>query len=115
MDTTICLLRFGPALTMILFGLNQFINPENWIKYIPDSIVPYLPTTTENFMKMHALANIALGVLLLSGWQPIIVTSIVLAWWASIIPFAALVDWTIGVRDTAIGLSLAALIFLLKK
>jgi len=102
------LVKLGPALMMILFGISQMMNPEMWFKYIPtwvsNVISPFI------VMRLHASVNILLGLLLLSGWRADVIVPVVIVWFLSIIPFAFLSDWTIGLRDTAVTLGLISLL-----
>uniref|UniRef100_A0A6C0JU42 Uncharacterized protein n=1 Tax=viral metagenome TaxID=1070528 RepID=A0A6C0JU42_9ZZZZ len=101
------LIKLGPALMMILFGISQMMNPEMWFKYIPT----FVSSLVSPFivMRLHASVNILLGLLLLSGWRADLIVPVVIVWFLSIIPFAFLSDWTIGLRDTAVSLGLISL------
>ena len=68
----------------------------------------------ESSMKLHALGNLAFGVLLASGWHPLLGAWVALIWWISILPFAFRVSWAIGLRDLTITLGLVALILLIR-
>jgi hypothetical protein len=100
------LLRLGPSLMMILFGLNQLTNPDYWIRFIPQWIVQNSPVSPYTIMRSHAIVNILLGIFLLSGWHSLTATWITIFWFISILPFAYMFDWTIGLRDTAVVLGL---------
>jgi len=102
------LLRIAPALLMILFGINQMIKPDYWYKFVPQ----WIPLDVASFMKLHALANILLGIWLLSGIKSKWSTLICLIWFLTIVPFAWSVDWTIGARDAVTSAGLLALLLL---
>jgi hypothetical protein len=108
------ILRLAPALTMVIFGLNQWVKPSDWVHYIPPSLARSSPMKPESSMKLHALGNLAFGLLLASGWHPLVGVWIALIWWASILPFAFRVNWAIGLRDLSITLGLVALLLLIK-
>jgi hypothetical protein len=115
MDLTEILLRVGPALCMVIFGIHQMAKPQDWLHYIPGSVQKFLlasPTTT---MRGHALANIVLGLWLASGLFPLIGIWVALVWWASILPFAFRVSWAIGLRDLSITISIIALLVALTR
>lgn len=107
------LLKLGPSLVMVLFGLNQLLRPNYWLQYVPDWATRFMSPYT--IMNIHGLINVALGLLLFSGWNASTVICLTLLWFLSILPFAYSVDWTIGLRDTSIILSLLALFYLSKK
>lgn len=105
------LLRLGPSLVMILFGLNQMYSPQNWFKYIPDWVQNW-NISPQTLMYVHAAINVLLGVLLLSGWNAVTITTLSIIWFLSILPFAFMADWTVALRDFAIILSMCALLVL---
>lgn len=103
-------LQLAPASVMMLFGVDQLMNPDAWVKFVPS----WIPIDHITFMRLHAVCNICLGILLALGWQLQWVLWAVVIWWASIIPFAFLQDWTIAVRDSALLCCIIALIYLVK-
>lgn len=112
MELAIWLLRIGPALTMIAFGIHQtFINPEPWREYFPKFLEKILPF--DSTMRVHGIGNILIGLFLISSLYPLIAAWIALIWWLSILPFAFLGSWKSGMRDFAINCALAALVALL--
>jgi len=102
------LLRLGPAMVMIIFGLHQLTSPDYWYKFVPQ----WLPVDHQSFMRLHALGNIALGVWLLSGVKLYWSTFVALIWFLTISSVALTVQWDIGVRDLAISSGLAGLLLL---
>jgi uncharacterized membrane protein len=109
------LLRLGPALMMIIFGIDQLRNPQNWFQYLPRQIPNLLRMSPSTIMRVHAVFNVLIGFWLLSGWTQRVATWIALLWLISILPFAFMGDWTVGVRDSVIVLSVIALLFLLQR
>ncbi len=101
------------ALVMIIFGINQIKSPAGWLTYMPRFVRFILPVEPTTFMKLHGTTNIALGVLLFSGFQQPASVVMALVWWILILPFAFYYHWTVGLRDLAIIGSLAALLFLI--
>lgn len=61
------LLRVGLAFVFIFAGVAALSNPSNWIGYIPAWVSNTLPFPAEIFLKIHASADILIGVLLLLG------------------------------------------------
>ena len=108
------LLRLGPSIVMITFGINQFYQPQNWLQYVPSWAPQVLRMAPETIMRIHSVVNVLLGLWLLSGVQPNIAAWLSLLWFLSILPFAFMSDWTIGVRDTALTIGIFALITLLR-
>lgn len=114
MNAAELLLRLGPALTMVVFGVNQWMRPQSWVHYIPSALQRTSPMKPESSMKLHALGNLAFGLFLATGWHPLLGAWIAFVWWLSILPFAFKVSWAIGMRDLSITVSLLALILLLR-
>lgn len=107
------LLRLGPAIIMFLFGLDQFMNPNRWLSFMPSWVPEKTGIDPITLMRLHSVVNIVLGILLMT-YSNIIVAGLAFFWFLSILPFAYSADWTIGLRDTAVILSLLALIDLLR-
>jgi len=107
MDIAVWLLRISGGLTMVVFGINQIRKPEPWKEYFPKAFEKLL--SFHPVIKVHAVFNIILGVLLLSGWYPIIGSWLAFLWWLSIVPFAFQGSWKTGMRDLSITLAMAAL------
>jgi hypothetical protein len=112
MELGIIAIRFGVSIVMILFGINQVTKPRGWIdEYVP-KFLSRTPLSSNNFMRVHALLNISLGVLFLLGIFGQIGAIITLIWWVSILPFAIYSNWKVGVRDFAIIMAILSVIFL---
>lgn len=106
------LIRVGVGIVMVAFGINQIASPVNWLKYIPRLVRFIMPIDSRVFMRLHGTGNVTLGLFLASGLlQPLSIWTALL-WWLWILPFAAYYDRTIGLRDFAIIVSLAALLVL---
>jgi hypothetical protein len=106
------LIRLGVGIVMVSFGLYQVTKPETWLKYIPKPLQFIMPFKPTSFMRIHALGNIGLGLLLAIGiWQPVSVW-LALLWWAWVLPFAFYAELTMGLRDFAIIMALIALLLL---
>lgn len=112
MEIASLIISIGVALTMITFGVNQFLDPKPWIdEYMPDWLKK-IALTSEAKMKLHALGNFLLGLLLISGLYKLTVSIISLIWWLSILPFAFYGSWKAGMRDLSIISALIALVIL---
>jgi hypothetical protein len=114
METAIYLIRYGVALTMLAYGIHQFINPGQWLHYIPEWLKKILFISPETFMRSHALGNFLIGIWLVSGLWELTGAIVALVWWISVLPFAFRVQWDIGMRDLSIIAALSALIALLR-
>ena len=108
------LIRISVALTMVLFGINQFLKPGKWIDYIPEAVRRLSPMKPDTTMRLHALGNIVIGLWLAVGVYIVVGTWVSIIWWISILPFALLKDWRIALRDASIIGALIALLTLLK-
>jgi len=108
----ILLIRLGVGLTMIAFGVSQFVNPKGWIGYLPGWMQKLMPMKPTSFMREHAVGNFILGLLFVIGIWPVVIAWCVALWWLSILPFALRYDRYIGLRDGAIILAVVAVILL---
>jgi hypothetical protein len=115
MDITEFLLRFGPALTMVVFGLHQFAKPQDWLHYLPEWFQKMSPLSPATDMRLHALGNIVFGAWLASGLFPLASVWVALIWWITVLPFAFRVSWSIGMRDLSITIGLAALVIMVAR
>lgn len=112
MQTAIWLLRLGPSLTMVAFGMHQvFIDQKTWLEYVPNFIKKIFDP--QLFMRIHGTGNILLGLFLFSGLYPLVAAWAALIWWCSILIGAFKGGWKTGMRDLTITISLVALIYLL--
>lgn len=111
-DTATLLIRLGVGGVMLLFGISQIKSPEKWLKYMPSLIRFLMPIKPESFMRIHSLGNLGLGLLLITGLLQPLSIGLALAWWIWVLPFAFSYDYTVGLRDFAIIMALAALLVL---
>ncbi len=102
MEESILIIRIATALTMIVFGIHQFLNPSDWTDYIPDWLSKLMPFGKQTDMRMHAIGNIVIGLWFGLGFFPILATWVTFLWWVSILPFAFRKNWAIGMRDLTI-------------
>jgi uncharacterized protein YjeT (DUF2065 family) len=109
----IFLIQLSVGAVMVLFGIDQFTKPGGWLAYMPEFVKRMSPMSPERQMRMHALANIILGLLLAIGVWDYWIAWLCLLWFLSILPFAFRRDWRIGMRDLAITVSLVVLLLLL--
>lgn len=107
------LIRVGTGITMLSFGLHQLFQPKEWTDYIPEWLSKLIPLSKETDIRIHSLGNIGLGILLIIGFYLKTVTIVNIIWWLSIVPFAFMKEWRIGLRDLSIVFGLVALFFLL--
>lgn len=99
-------LPIGIGLVMVAFGMSQISSPRSWYAYIPKWTDRFLPVGKDEFFLLHGGTNVVLGLALISGLAPRPASRLSLWWWLSVTPFAWLVDWRSGARDTAILASL---------
>jgi uncharacterized membrane protein YphA (DoxX/SURF4 family) len=96
-------LRIGLGGTFIYAGLSIITSPERWIGFIPEYISHLI--TESSFIIFYGILEIALGILLLSGFFISLVSFIAFVNLLFIIAFFGINDTTF--RD--FGLSMAAL------
>jgi hypothetical protein len=110
MDLYVTSLRIIISATMVLFGIDQITNPNAWTSYVPDKIAELTHMNKKLIIRVHSFGNLILGVLFGTGVNLTFTTWATLIWWVSILPFAFLYDWRIGLRDTAIVGALALIL-----
>lgn len=111
-ETAELIIRLSIGLAMIVFGASQMKSPEKWLKYMPGIIRFLMPIKPTSFMRMHSVGNISLGFLLAAGlFQPVSIW-MALLWWIWVSPFAFYYEFTVGLRDLAIIMSLVSLLLL---
>lgn len=106
MDPGIAIVSFGTALTMVVFGVHQWRKPQEWVQYVPPFVRRLSPLGEGTLMRAHAAGNVVLGLFLVSMAAPYLALLLAFLWWLSIVPFAFRVNWTIGMRDLSVTLSL---------
>jgi len=99
-------LRYGMAIVILWFSLAQFLNPSQWISYVPDSIVSMTGISAIVLVYFNAIFELIFGVLLAFGWQTRIVAFLLAAHLFDIMYVVGYGE--IGVRD--FGLAVATLV-----
>ena len=95
-------LRLGLAFVFIYVAISAYLNPTNWIGFIPDFVI----ISKSSFLIIHSIFNLALGLWLLSN-KKIFYASIV-----SAIALFSITIFNLGAMDIVfrdIGLLLAAI------
>lgn len=67
--------RIGIAGVFLWFGINQLMNPGNWTGFLP-LWADNLPLSLETLILIHGSVETLFGALLLVGYQPRIVASV---------------------------------------
>ncbi len=62
-------LRYGIALVVVWFGIQQFMQPSQWVAFIPPSISAMLHTDPLLIVYANATFEVIFGLLLLFGWR----------------------------------------------
>lgn len=60
------ILRFSLGLVFLYFGINQVINPDNWVGYIPGFLNGVI-ITANNLVMINGLMEIILGIFMILG------------------------------------------------
>jgi uncharacterized membrane protein YphA (DoxX/SURF4 family) len=69
LNTPWIVLRFGLGLTAALAGLDKFFNLlADWSMYVSPLASQFLPVSTETFMGVVGLIELAVGAAILTGW-----------------------------------------------
>lgn len=111
-DKVSLLLRIGLAFSFIYVAISAFLNPTNWIGFIPIFLTSII--SSELFLNVHIIFNLILGVWLLTNKK---------TYYAGIISAVALFLITIFnlgaldivFRDVSLFFMALALVFLSKK
>lgn len=61
------MLRYGLALVVLWFSLQQFLYPSEWVAYIPDSVLNFTGTQATTVVFLNAIFEAVFGLLLLFG------------------------------------------------
>lgn len=102
-DNLITIMRAAIGLTMVAFGLSQLKDPKEWLVYVPHIIEKRLAEVVSlAFMRLHGVVNVGLGALYAAGLFGGVAAWLTFGWWLSILPFAFLHNWKIGMRDFSI-------------
>lgn len=103
-------LRWGIGLTATLAGLDKFFNLlTNWTAYLSPHFVRLLPVTSDTFMHIVGVIELAVGVAILAGWTRLgaYVASAWLAAVAANLTIAGFYD--VAVRDLVMAAAAFAL------
>lgn len=107
-DRLLTAVRVGPAFAMLVFGFSQLINPLSWLQIIP-SFLQTSGMSPVNIIRLIALINILLAILLLTT-ASIPVTLAVIIWWALWIPSNYMTNWSAAILDIAVVITLLGLL-----
>jgi len=98
-------LRIALALVFLYFGFSQVINPDAWVGFVPENLVP-ANLTANNLVMANAILELCLGIFMIIGLYTRF-SSIILA--IHLIGIASSLGFTpLGVRD--FGLCVATLV-----
>jgi hypothetical protein len=103
------LLRIGLAFVFIYASVEIYINPSNFIKYIPSDILNILPLHL--FLHSFGVIEVALALWLLSGWKGAYPSIISVAMIIGIVVFN-MEHFQVLFRNVAIGFGGLALLVL---
>ena len=99
-------LRYAMSAVILWFGFQQFLHPDVWTAYVPDSIVATTGVSAMVFVHINAVFEVLFGFLLLIGWQTRIVALLI---GLHLLDIMYVVGYgEIGVRD--FGLAMATLV-----
>ena len=62
-------LRYGMALVILWFSLQQFMHPDQWTAFVPNSITSLTGLSATSLVYFNAVFELVGGFLLLLGWQ----------------------------------------------
>jgi|SRR3989344_496811 len=62
-------LRFGLAFVFLYAGIFGFLNPSDWIGFLPSFVKDTVPFSDQNILALFSGAEIIFGILLLLGIQ----------------------------------------------
>ena len=99
-------LRFGMSAVILWFSTQQFLHPDIWTAYVPDSVVAMTHVSALVLVYFNAVFELVFGFLLLFGWQTRIVALLLALHLFDIMWVVGYGE--IGVRD--FGLAIATLV-----
>lgn len=106
------LLRIGIAFTFLYAGVSSLIEPSDWIWYVPDFTDKVIPKEISLFL--FSIAEVILGVWLISGWKTkfaALISTLILGG----ITLLSLNAFQITFRDVGLVLAALALFSISKK
>ena len=66
--TAALLIRIGLCIVFLYAGISALISPENWINFVPKWVEIIM--SKETFLMLHSIADIVVGLWLISGIKP---------------------------------------------
>ena len=99
-------LRYGMAAVILWFSIQQFMNPTDWVGFVPDFIVSFTRLSATTLVYANAAFEAVFGLLLVFGWQTRIVALLLALHLFDIM-------WTVGYGQVAardFGLAVATLV-----
>lgn len=103
-------LRFGLAFVFIYAGVSSLLAPADWIGFVPEWSENF-GITRDFALKVHAFADLALGLWLLSGFLGVLAGLVAFVWLLTITIVGGPPLLLITFRD--IGLAISALAYAL--
>ncbi|HIH05585.1 TPA: DoxX family membrane protein [Candidatus Woesearchaeota archaeon] len=103
------IIRISLALVLLWFGIDELLHPDAWIGYIPPWAAPLIPVDLGTFVLFNGLLEIAIGGLLLIGWQARVAATIAALHLLSIVIAVGYSD--IAVRDLGLAMMALSLVF----
>jgi uncharacterized membrane protein YphA (DoxX/SURF4 family) len=102
------ILRVGLAFVFIWFGVNQIMEPQSWIDFVPEYITSFLHLDVTTVVYLNAAFEILCGSALLLGFSTRVV-ALLLALHMLDITFTVGLDDSIGVRDLGLSCAMIAI------
>ncbi len=103
------LLRLALGVPIIWAGARSILNPTDWIGFVPGWVETVV--AKEIFLTAHGYGEVILGVLLLSGFAPLIISLLAFLDVSSILVFYGVDDITF--RD--VGLAIVAIVLFVRQ
>lgn len=107
------ILRLGLGIVFLYFGINQLLNPSEWIIFLPDFLSNFKFATY--FIYLNGVFDILLGLFFLFGFLLKIVSVLAFFHLLGIIFFSLGINSSIGIRDLGLAFSALSLFFLDKE
>lgn len=103
------LVRIGIALVLFWFGINQILNPQDWVYYLPEWLVAISPIAPAYIVLINGGVEVVFGFFILFGMF-LKISALLMGFHLALIALS-LGNTPSGIRDWGLALATFALFF----